>query len=327
MDFVELQKRNIRNTYLLVSVFILMMGILGLLIDALFGVFPAGTIVLIFIALIQTLVGTSSGASLVLRSVGARPINEKDFEEKQLQNIVEEVCLAAGLKEVPKLYVMEDENINAFATGFRRESSAICVTSGLLKNLNREETEGVVAHEVSHIINRDTLLMTTISAILGTMVLVQLFAWRSLRLLALSSTPRRSSKKGKDSGVAYLLVALLIIALVATLFSLIGRITIFAVSRTREYLSDAKAVELTRNPKGLSNALRKIAKTQKMKPKVKNATIATAHLFISDPLKRKVNEKEGFFANLFSTHPPIHKRIALLEKVPPEMVLRELQQT
>lgn len=327
MDFVELQKRNIRNTYLLVVVFILMMGTLGLLIDALFGIFPVGTIVLILIASIQTLVGTSSGASLVLRSVGAKPISEKDFEEKQLKNITEELCIAAGLKKVPKLYVMEDENINAFATGFKEQDSAICVTSGLLKNLNREETEGVLAHEISHIINKDTLLMTAISAILGTMVLVQLFAWRSLRVLAWFSTPRRSSRKGKDSGTAYILVALLIIALVATLFSLIGRITVFAVSRTREYLADAKGVELTRNPKGLSNALRKIAKTRKVKPKVKNATIATAHLFISDPLKRKVNEKEGFFANLFSTHPPIHKRIALLEKVPPEIVLRELQQT
>lgn len=326
MNFVELQKKNIRSTYLLVLIFILMMGTLGLLIDALFGVFPVGTIVLILIASIQTLVGTSSGSSLVLRSVGAKPISEKDFEEKQLKNITEELCIAAGLKKVPKLYVMEDENINAFATGFKEEDSAICVTSGLLKNLNREETEGVIAHEISHIINKDTLLMTTISAILGTMVLIQLFAWRSLRVLAWSSPSRRSSRK-KDSGTAYILAALLIIALVATLFSLIGRITIFAVSRTREYLADAKGVELTRNPKGLSGALRKIAKVQKVKPKVKNATIATAHLFISDPLKRKVNEKEGFFADLFSTHPPIHKRIALLENVPPETVLRELQQT
>lgn len=325
MDYLVQQKKNLKKTYLLVFLFLFLMATLGLIVDALFGVFPFGTILLIFIALIQILAGVSSGPALVLRSINARKINEKSFEEKQLKNIVEELTIAAGLEKAPEVYVMEDENINAFATGFKVEKSAVCVTSGLLKHLNREETEGVIAHEISHIKNRDTLLMTTISAILGTMVLVQLFAWRSLRFLAWSGGGRRSSKK-KDSGVGYIIVALLILALVATLFSLIGRISIFAVSRTREYLADAKAVELTRNPKGLSGALRKIAKMQKNKGKVKGATIATAHLFISDPLKRSVNNKEGFFANLFGTHPPIHKRIALLENVPEEIVLKELQE-
>jgi len=324
MDYLVQQKKNLRNTYLLVFLFLFLMATLGLVVDALFGVFPFGTMILIFIALVQILAGVASGPSLVLRSVNARKINEKSLEEKQLKNIVEELTIAAGLEKVPEVYVMEDENINAFATGFKVEKSAVCVTSGLLKHLNREETEGVVAHEISHIKNKDTLLMTTISAILGTMVLVQLFAWRSLRFLAWTGGGRSSRKK--DSGVGYVLVALLILALVATLFSLIGRISIFAVSRTREYLADAKAVELTRNPKGLANALRKIAKVQKGKGKIKNATIATAHLFISDPLKRSVNNKEGFFANLFSTHPPIHKRIALLENVPAEIVLKELQE-
>ncbi|KAF2958877.1 peptidase M48 [Thermotoga sp. Ku-13t] len=326
MDYVLIQKKNVRNTYLLVFVFVLMMGFLGLVIDGLFGIFPFGTIVLLFIALIQTLVGVSSGASLVLRSVGAKPAMGKDFEEKQLKNIVEELSIAAGLETPPKVYVMEDENINAFATGFKQKDSAVCVTTGLLKHLNREETEGVVAHEISHILNKDTLLMTTISAILGAMVLVQLFAWRSLRVMLWSGYGRSSRRKGKDS-TGYIILALLVMALLATLFSFIGRITVFAVSRTREYLADAKGVELTRNPKGLANALRKIAKMQKTKPRMKNATIATAHLFIADPLKRKINDKEGFFANLFSTHPPIHKRIALLENVPEEVVLEELQES
>lgn len=325
MDYVSIQKKNVRNTYLLVFVFVLMMGFLGLVIDGLFGIFPFGTILLLFIALIQTLVGVSAGASLVLHSVGAKPVIGEDFEEKQLKNIVEELSIAAGLETPPKVYVMEDENINAFATGFKQRDSAVCVTTGLLKHLNREETEGVVAHEISHILNKDTLLMTTISAILGAMVLVQLFAWRSLRVMLWSGYGRSSRRKGKDS-TGYIILALLVIALLATLFSFIGRITMFAVSRTREYLADAKGVELTRNPKGLANALRKIAKMQKTKPKVKNATSATAHLFIADPLKRKINDREGFFANLFSTHPPIHKRIALLENVPEEIVLKELQE-
>jgi len=326
MDYFAVQKKNLRKTYLFITVFISMMAFLGLIIDGLFETFPIGTIVLLIIASIQVLVGTQSGASLVLNSVGAKPVNEKELEEKQLKNIVEEISIAAGLKTVPRVYVMEDENINAFATGFKEQDSAVCVTRGLLKNLNREETEGVVAHEVSHILNKDTLLMTTISAILGTMIFVQLFAWRSLRFMTFGYRGSRSSRK-KDSGSgAYIIFALLVIALLATLFSFIGRLTFFAVSRSREYLADAKGVELTRNPLGLSGALRKIAKTQRVKGKVKGATSATAHLFISDPLKRNINNKEGFVADLFSTHPPIHKRIALLENVSPEVVLRELQQ-
>ncbi|AEH51913.1 M48 family metalloprotease [Pseudothermotoga thermarum] len=327
MDYLVQQKKNLRKTYLLVSIFIFMMGFLGLLIDGLFGVFPFGTIVLLLIAMVQILVGIGGGALLVLKSVNAKPVDEKIFEHKQLKNIVEELSIAAGLKTPPSVYVMEDENINAFATGFEQDKSAICVTTGLLKSLNREETEGVVAHEISHILNKDTLLMTTISAILGTMVLVQLFAWRLLRsFLWYGGVSSRRSRGGKKSdGAGYIVLALLVIALFATLFSFIGRITIFAVSRAREYLADAKAVELTRNPKGLANALRKIAKTSLKKGKVKGATIATAHLFISDPLKRSVNNKEGFIADLFSTHPPIHKRIAILEKIPEEEVLKELQ--
>ncbi len=325
MDYLALQKKNLRKTYFLIFIFMLMMTALGIIIDGLFGTFPFGTVILILIASVQVIAGTQSGASLVLNSVGAKPVNEKVLEEKQLKNIVEEISIAAGLTSVPKVYVMEDENINAFATGFKQKDSAICVTRGLLNNLNREETEGVIAHEVSHILNKDTLLMTTISAVLGTMVLVQLFAWRSLRFMAWTSRGR-SNRKNKGDSTAYIILALLIIALIATLFSFIGRITIFAVSRTREYLADAKAVELTRNPKGLSGALRKIAKTQKTSRKVKGATVATAHLFISDPLKRSINNKEGFFADLFSTHPPIHKRIAALENIPPEVVLNELEQ-
>lgn len=322
MNYFAQQAKNLRRTYLLIFFFIVLMMLLGFLVDVMFSSFPAGTLVLALIASIQVLIGTQAGSSLVLRSVGAKPINEKELEERQLKNIVEEISIACGIKNVPKVYIMEDENINAFAAGFKQEDSVICVTRGLLNNLNREETEGVIAHEVSHIINKDTLLMTTVSAILGTMVLVQLFAWRSLRFVGWLG-PRGSKRKEKDSG-AYIILALLVIAVVATLFSLIGRITVFAVSRAREYLADAKAVELTRNPRGLSGALRKIAKLQKIRGKTKGATIATAHLFISDPLRRNVNNKEGFFADLFSTHPPIHKRIAVLENIPPETVFKEL---
>ena len=318
MDFVQQQAKNVRKTYLLVALFMIMMVFLGFFIDVIFSIFPIVTLLMVTIATVQVLVGVGSGPSLVLKSVQAKPLSDDSFEEKQLSNIVEEVCVACGLSHIPKVYVIEDDSINAFATGFSPEKSAVCVTRGLLDELNREETEGVIAHEVSHVLNKDTLLMTMVSAILGTIVLVQIVAWRTLwgygRFGRISK-----GKRGKDSS-GYVFLALLMIAAVATLFALLGRITVFAVSRTREYFADAKASELTRNPKGLANALRKIARNEKMKV----ASIATAHLFIADPLKRKVNERHGKLANLFSTHPPIHMRIAILEGVDAETVYKEL---
>jgi len=319
MTFWEVQERNVRKSIILIAIFSLIMISFGFLVDAIFNSFPVGMSIFSIIALIQILVGLSKGPEMVLKMVEARPANPEDFEEKQLINIVEEMTIASGLGQAPKVYVMEDETINAFATGYKPEKSAICVTTGLLKNLNREETEGVIGHEISHILHKDTLLMTLTSAILGAVVIIQILSWRAGLSMLRYSHPRRR----KNSGLQIALF-LLFIALLATLFAFLGRIVLFAVSRSREYLADAMSAQLTRNPFALASALRKIYRVNKKK--MKRANIANAHLFISDPLRRKINErKEGFFTNLFSTHPPIYKRIALLENKPPEIILKELE--
>ncbi|MGB9553769.1 MAG: M48 family metallopeptidase, partial [bacterium] len=269
---------------------------------------------------IQVLIGVLSGPSLVLSSVGAKPINPLNPEHKQLENIVNEMGIASGLRPLPKIYYIPGEkSINAFATGLKKENAYICVTEGLLEALNREETQGVIAHELSHIYNKDMLYMTLLSAILGAVVIIQMMAFRGAWMVAQTGGGR---SRRESSGCASTFFFLIVVGILATIFAFLGRVLLFAVSRQREYLADAKAAEFTRNPQGLASALRKIAMTA---GRVQHANIATAHLFISDPLRRKVNEKEGFWANLFSTHPPIYKRIARLEGKSPEQVLRELE--
>jgi heat shock protein HtpX len=316
MNFYAEERKNIYKTIILVIIFSGLMFLLGLIVDRIFGLFPIFTFALTIIALIQFLVSISSGPKLLLNSVKARKLNEEVLEEKQLRNIVEELCIAAGFTEVPELYVIEEPNVmNAFATGFKQEKAYICVTSALAKNMTREEKEGVIAHELSHIRNRDILLMTVIGAMIGAIIIVRNLAWYYVKYSTFATRRRR-----KDSKDNMILIALVIAALTA-IFAFLGKLTYFAVSRNREFLADATAVELTRNPYGLSNALRKIAKHPY---KLKNASAATAHLFISDPLKRAINNRRGFFANLFATHPPIHERIAILEGKDPQEVLKEI---
>lgn len=317
MNFYEEERKNVYKTVILVLIFIGLMFLLGLIIDRLLGLFPIFTSIFTVIAFIQFLVSISSGPKLLLNSVNARELNTEVLEEKQLKNIVEELSIAAGFTDPPELYIIDDPNVmNAFATGFKQEKSYICVTSGLVKNMNREEKEGVIAHELSHIKNRDILLMTIIGAMIGAIIIIKSLAWNYIKYSMFMIRRRRKSKETDN----LVLIAFVVFILTA-IFAFLGKLTYFAVSRNREFLADSTAVELTRNPHGLANALRKIAKNSN---KLKNASSATAHLFISDPLKRSINDKRGFFANLFATHPPIHERIAILEGKSPEIILREL---
>jgi heat shock protein HtpX len=317
IQFYEEERRNIRKSYLLVFLFTLMMGFFGFIIDYLFGTGPWFTLVFLGIALIQVLVGVFSGPSLVLASTGSKPVDIRNPEHKQLENIVNELSVATGLRPTPKVYYIPgDPTINAFATGLKKDKAFVCVTEGLLHNLSREETQGVLAHELSHVHNQDMLYMTLLSAIVGAVVIIQIFAFRGgLQALTFSRGSR------KDSGCGYAAVFLLAVGLAATIFAFLGRLILLAVSRQREYLADAHAVEITRNPNGLSSALRKIALVP---VRSKAANIATASLFTADPLQRVVNEREGFWASLFSTHPPLYIRIARLEAKSPDQVIREL---
>ncbi|MEI6308737.1 MAG: M48 family metalloprotease [bacterium] len=312
IQFYAEENRNLVKSVLLIGLFVVLMGAFGLLVDILFGIMPWATSIFLGIALLQVLVGLLSGPSLVLSSMGAQPIcPEQELEHRELAHIVEELTIASGLP-APKIYYLPGEmGVNAFATGLRRDRAFVCVTQGLLDRLDREETQGVVAHELSHIFHRDMLYMTLLSAILGAMVIVQVLAFTGLRG-ALSF-----SDSDNLSGCLAASLFLLVIGVLSTLFSLVGRLLVLAVSRSREYLADARSVEFTRNPYGLSRALRNIAGQERT---VGAANMATAHLFISDPLDRAVNEREGFWANLFSTHPPLAQRIARLEGIPRQAV-------
>jgi len=245
----------------------------------------------------MTLTGFYYGADWVLASVGAEPLDGKIPEHRELHNVVTEMALASGCP-MPKVFVTYDPAPNAFATGQDEKSSAICVTTGLLAVLDRDETQGVVAHEMSHIRNHDTLVMVLVSVLLGGIALLADWAQRSFI----------HSRHTRRSGGGHPLIAIPALLLVA-LSPLISRLMAMAVSRQREYLADATAVEFTRNPLGLAQALEKIRDAGMPFHK---ATRGTAHLFIANPLRRRVDERDGKLADLLATHPPIERRIRLL---------------
>lgn len=245
----------------------------------------------------MTLAGFYYGAGWVLASVGAEPLDGKIPEHRELHNVVTEMALASGCP-MPKVFVTYDPAPNAFATGQDEQSSAICVTTGLLALLDRDETQGVVAHEMAHIRNHDTMVMVLVSVLLGGIALLADWAQRS----AFSS---RHTRRGGGGNALIAIPALLLVAL----SPLISRLMAMAVSRQREYLADATAVEFTRNPLGLAQALEKIRDAAMPFHK---ATRGTAHLFIVNPLRRRVDERDGSLADLLATHPPIARRIQLL---------------
>lgn len=232
---------------------------------------------------------------IVLGISRAKPILEKD--NKELYRTVENLTIAAGLP-IPKIYLIDDSAPNAFATGRDPKHAAIAFTTGILEKLNKQELEGVTAHELSHVGNRDTLLMAVVSVLVGTIALVADFFLRSMWYGG-----RDRDSKGNQLFMILAIIAAILAPIVATLIQL-------AVSRRREFLADASGVLLTRYPEGLANALRKISAD---KEPLEVANRGTAHLYIVNPLKGK--DVAGFMAGLFNTHPPIEKRIKVLQEM------------
>jgi heat shock protein HtpX len=257
---------------------------------------PIATLSALIFATVTTLTAYNFGGNLILSSVGAAKLDIEIPEHRELHNVVTEMALASGCP-MPKVFVVFDPAPNAFATGPDEKSSSICVTTGLLALLNREETQGVVAHEMAHIRNNDTLVMMLVSVLLGGVALLADWAQRSFY----------SSRHGRRAGGSYLVVIPLL--LLVAFSPLISRLLAMAVSRQREYLADATAVGFTRNPLGLAHALEKIRDAG---IPFQRATRGTAHLFIANPLKRRLDDRDGRVANLLSTHPPINRRIMLL---------------
>lgn len=232
---------------------------------------------------------------IVLAISGAKLIDEKS--NKELYRLVENLCIAAGLP-TPKIYIIDDSAPNAFATGRDPKHSAIALTSGIIQKLNKQELEGVIAHELSHIGNRDTLVMTVVSVLIGTIALLSDFFLRSMWY---GGHDDRDNKNGLFMVLA--IVAAILAPIVATLIQL-------ALSRRREFLADASAILLTRYPQGLENALLKISAD---KEPLEVANRGTAHMYIINPLKGQ--QAVGWFAGLFNTHPSIQDRVKALHEM------------
>lgn len=245
------------------------------------------------------LVALTRGDRIVLGLAGAREVGVE--EEPRLHNIVEEMALAAGLPK-PRVAVIESPALNAFATGLKPEKAAIAVTRGLLDRLTRSELQGVVGHEMSHIGNNDILYATAVGVLVGLIVLVSDAARRSFRFARLGGGRRR----GRQGGAA--VIALVVLLVFSILAPLAARLVQMAISRQREYLADATAVKLTRNPLGLIGALEKIGGST---VRYENANRAIQHLYIANPVK---HFGPGARA-LFSTHPAIEDRIARLRNL------------
>lgn len=270
---------------------------------------PFGTVLSLLFGFGMSAFSYFGGAGMVLRSVMARRAVTADEKEQVFLNVVREMSTASGLP-APAAYVIPDPDLNAFATGTSPENSVIAVTEGLLRSLNREELQAVVAHEMAHIRNYDIRLMTVVAALLGAIALVSDFAGRSMRYGARSrsSSSSGSSRRGGGGGAA--LVMFLLWAVLVVLAPLISRMLAMAVSRQREYLADATGAELTRNPKGLISALEKIRAAVHPTYAVNNGV---AHMCITDPRGSLIEEKMGFTADLLATHPPMEKRILALK--------------
>jgi heat shock protein HtpX len=260
----------------------------------------AGVIVALVVYGILNLVAYFQGDSILLGVAGARKIKKEDHP--RLYNVVEEMKIASGLPKMPDIYIIDDNALNAFATGRDMNHASVAITSGLLQKLNRDELQGVIGHEIGHIKNRDVLLMAMCSVLLGTIVILSFYGSRLMIFGGMSGGNRRSSRGGGGGGGAIIIVIALLLAILAPIFA---QLIYLAISRRREYLADASSALYTRYPEGLASALEKLEVSTQP---VKNANQATAPMYIVNPFK-----KAGLRANDWtSTHPPIQERIRIL---------------
>ncbi len=283
------------KTYIIISLFIFIIAILGYFLGILYGTPIFGFGMAIFGAIFYTIIMYAQGSSIILKTTGAREATKREYPH--LFHTVEGLAIAAGIP-TPKCYVIDDTALNAFATGTDPKNASVTVTTGLLNKLNRQELEGVIGHEMSHIKNYDIRVMLITAVLVGITILLSDFIFRSF----LWGGHSRERKEGGQ-----LVIILIVVAFVlAILAPIIGEMIKLAVSRRREYLADANGALLTRNPDGLASALEKIKADPD--PLVDHANKATAHLFISTPFRKT----KGFVTGLFATHPPIEERISRL---------------
>ena len=263
----------------------------------------AGVVIAVLIWIVLNLISAASGSKIMLSVSNAKEVS-RDVHP-QLFNVVEEMKLAGQLPAMPKIYIINTPAPNAFATGRTPENCAIAVTAGLLEQLNRDELQGVIAHETAHIFNRDIRFMTYAGIMLGTIVMISEIFLRGMFWSTAVGGRRSSSGSGGGQGQLIIMIIAIAFAVLAPIFA---QLFYFAISRKREYLADATAVRFTRYPEGLASALEKIAGNHQDIP---SANKITAPMYIANPLKKKGKK----MSNLSSTHPPISERIRILRNI------------
>jgi heat shock protein HtpX len=306
INVYEAQSANRFKSALIMALFILFITVsvyvISLALGTYFGYEPGGlgiAGIAFILSGLTTLISYYASDKIVLAISSARPADRKrDFH---FYTVAENLSIAAGLPK-PKLYVIEDSAPNAFATGRDPDHAVICATTGLLAKLDRTELEGVIAHELSHIKNYDTRLMSIVAILVG---MVALLADIFLRISFRSS---RSDKKSDQAGAIFILLGIVF----AILSPIVSQLIQLAVARRREFLADSSSVLVTRQPSGLISALEKIASDHEP---LEAANKATAHLYIVNPFKEKGHGAVDWFSGLFNTHPPVSERIAALRKM------------
>lgn len=313
-DFYDLIAKNRRKTWLLMFAFFLLMVIVAVTVSLSLGGGIVGVIIGVVLSFGMTFGSYFQSDKLALRSTRAVEADPNEFS--RLHNLVAEVSLAAGIPQ-PRVYVVHDPSPNAFATGRNTEHAAVAVTTGLMDKMNRSELEGVIAHEIAHVRNGDILVMTVAVATAGSIALIADIFWRMLYWGSFTGGGASHRRRGNDNNGGpnpIIIVGMIVVAVLAPLAAALLRA---AVSRSRESLADATAVEITRNPAGLRMALEKLDADITV---VKKTSHATSHLWIESPDDQETEARGRKFNSRFSTHPPLSERINILrgmEGLPP----------
>jgi len=288
-------EKNIRKTWFYMGFFFILVILVGWAVSYYFN----NQVILwiaVFYSILTSFLSYWYSDKIVLAMSGAKPVEKKDNPE--LYRIVENLCITAGLP-LPKIYILNEIQPNAFAAGRNPQHSVIAVTKGLLEKLDRAELEGVIAHELSHIGNRDALLQTIVVVLVGVVAMITNWFFRFM----FWAGPKRDNRENGGGGILFG-VAMIILIVLAPLIATLIRL---AISRKREFLADASAGLLTRYPEGLARALEKIASDP---APLRTANNSTAHLYIASPFRGK--EERNWFTALFMTHPPVEERIKAL---------------
>ena len=292
------RESNIRKTWFLITIFLVFITTLGWVFSKVYGN-PVIFAIAFILSVVMSLGSYWFSDKIVIATTGARPLSEKDAPE--VHNIVENLAITAGLPK-PRIFIVDSVQPNAFATGRNAEKAIVAVTTGILQIMSRSELEGVLAHEMSHIGNRDMLVSTVVVVLVGVVQLLSDIFIRQMRW--------GIGGGDRDRGQAQMIFVLIGIAL-AILSPIAAMMIQLAVSRKREYLADASGALLTRYPDGLASALQKLANDH---TPMRQANHATAHLWLDDPYQGK-KKTIGWFAKLFMTHPPIEDRIRRLREM------------